>query len=48
MCMISRVESKMYNKVVNLTKKNQTHVYGELVVTSGEREAGRGSTEVGY
>ena len=46
--MISRVESKMYNKVVNLTKKNQTHVYGKLVVTSGEREAGRGSTEVGY
>jgi len=46
--MTSRVESKMYNKVVNLTKKKQSHIYRELVVTSGEREAGRGNIEVGY
>ena len=42
------VESKKYNKVVNLTKKKQIYRYGEqLAVTRGEREIGRGNTGVG-
>ena len=33
------VESKKYNKLVNLTKKKQIYRYGEqLAVTRGERE----------
>ena len=52
-------EYKTYNKVVNETKKKQTHRYREqkrsrltdienkLVVTNGEREGRKGKTEVG-
>ena len=39
---------KKYNKLVNITKKKQIYRYGEqLVVTSGERETGRGNRGVG-
>ena len=42
------VETKKYNKLVNITKKNQAHKYEtELVVTSGERGWGRGKVGVG-
>ena len=42
------VESKKYNKLVNLTKKKQIYRYGEqLAVTRGEREIGTGNTGVG-
>ena len=34
------------NKRMNITRQNKTHVYGELVVTSGEREGGRGKIGV--
>ena len=35
------VESKKYNKLVNITKKKQTHWYREqTMVTRGEREVG--------
>jgi len=30
------VESKRYNKLVNITKKKQPHRYRELVATSGK------------
>ena len=35
------------NKLVNTTKKKQTHREDKLVVTSGEREGGRGKIGVG-
>ena len=41
------MESKKYNKLVNQTKKKQTHSYRELVVTTGKREVGRGNIGVG-
>ena len=63
------MESKKQNKLVNLTKKKQTHsvwvffffflshslvclfldstVENKLVVTSGEREAGKGKIRIG-
>ena len=35
------MESKKYNKLVNITKKKQTtYTENKLVVTSGEREGG--------
>ena len=39
------MESKKYNKLVNITKKKHTHRYREQ--TSGEREEERGKIEVG-
>ena len=42
------MESKKYNKVVNITRKKQTpNIENKLVVTSGEREAGRSKTGIG-
>ena len=40
------VKSKKYNKLVNKTKKMQTHIYNTLLVTSGEREGKRGNIGV--
>ena len=42
------VKSKEYNKPVNITKKRRlTDVEKKLVVSSGEREGGKGNIEVG-
>ena len=38
---------KKYNKLVNITKKKQTHRYRELRVTSMERKEDRGKISVG-
>ena len=34
------VESKKYNKLVYITKKQRTHTENKLVVTNGESEGG--------
>ena len=42
------MESKKYNKVVNIIRNKQTpNIENKLVVTSGEREEGRSKTGVG-
>ena len=42
------VESKKYNKLVNVTKKNKlTDTENKLVVTGRKREEGRGNIGVG-
>ena len=41
------LESKKYNKQVNITKKKQIHKYRELLVTNGEKEVERGNIGVG-
>ena len=42
------MESKKYNKVVNITRKKQTpNIENKLVITSGGREAGRSKIGVG-
>ena len=42
------MESKKYDKLVNITKKKQTHDReNKLMVTSGEREGGRGNIGLG-
>ena len=42
------MESKKYNKPVNITKRNRlTDIENKLVVTSGEREGGRAKIGVG-
>ena len=42
------IESKNYNKLMNITKKNRfTDIDNKLVVTSGERGVGRGNIGVG-
>ena len=42
------MESKKYNKLVNKTKRSRlTDIENKLVVTSGEREEGRGNVGVG-
>ena len=42
------VESKKYNKLVNISKRNRlTDIENKLVVSSGERERGRGKIGVG-
>ena len=42
------MESKTYNKLVNITKKKRlTDIENKLVVTSEEREVGRGNLGVG-
>ena len=36
------MESKKYNKLLNITKRNRlTDIENKLVVTTGEREGGR-------
>ena len=41
------MESKKYNKLVNITKEKQlTDIENKLVVTSGEREGGKGNIGV--
>ena len=41
------MESKKYNKLVNITKRKHTEIENKLVLTSGEREEGRDKIEVG-
>ena len=44
----SLMESEKYNKLVNITKRNRfIDIENKSVVTSGERERGRGKTGVG-
>ena len=45
--MISHVESKIYNELVNITKKRLTEKENKLVATSGEGEGGRGNIGTG-
>ena len=41
------MKSKKYNKLVNKTKRMQTHIYkNTLLVTSGEREGKRDNIRV--
>ena len=41
------MEYKKYNKLMNKTTRNRlTDIKNKLVVTSGEREGGRGNTRV--
>ena len=48
MLSLTYMESKQYNKLVNTTKKKQTHRYRDkLVVTSGEKEEERDKVGVG-
>ena len=42
------MESKKYNKLVNITKKSRLiDIEKKLAVTSGERKGGRGNVGVG-
>ena len=41
------MESKKYNKLVNVTEKKETDIESKVTVTSGEREGGRDKIGVG-
>ena len=42
------VESKKYNKLVNIKKRSRlTDIENKLMITSGEREGGRGNIGIG-
>ena len=47
-CMISHIlESKKYNKLVNITKRNRlTDTENKLVLTNGEKEEGRDTDNI--
>jgi len=45
-CIISLI-CEIYNKLVNITRKTHSDIENKLVVTNGEKEAGRGKIGVG-